>query len=57
MQGDYLTKDLRMVAYLDIVKSMTMKIKEFKIRQIPKKENKKADALANLASAFEFIYL
>ena len=32
-----------------------MKIKKFKIRQIPKEENKKVDTLANLASAFDFI--
>ncbi|GFS29093.1 hypothetical protein Acr_00g0005320 [Actinidia rufa] len=53
--GDYLTKDLRIVAYLDKVKAMSMKIKKFKIRQILREENKKADALTNLASIFEFI--
>ncbi|GFY90817.1 hypothetical protein Acr_07g0010140 [Actinidia rufa] len=55
VQGNYLAKDIRMVAYLDKVKNKSMKIKYFKIRQIPKEENKKADALANLASAFDFI--
>ena len=55
MQGDYLAKDLRMVAYLDEMKTISMKIKDFKIRQIPKEENKKANALADLASAFVFI--
>ena len=44
-----------MVACLDEVKAIPMKIKDFKIRQIPKEENKKVDALANLASAFDFI--
>ncbi|GFS34125.1 hypothetical protein Acr_00g0032390 [Actinidia rufa] len=44
-----------MVAYLDEVKAMLMKIKEFKICQISKEENKKVDALANLASAFDVI--
>ncbi|XP_057468138.1 uncharacterized protein LOC130757391 [Actinidia eriantha] len=53
--GDYLTKDIRMVAYLDEVKAISMKIKDFQIYQIPREENKKADALANLASAFDFI--
>ena len=43
------------MAYLDEVKVMSMRIKDFKIRQIPGEENKKADALANLASAFDFI--
>ncbi|GFZ01679.1 hypothetical protein Acr_15g0002880 [Actinidia rufa] len=37
------------------VKAMSAKIKEFKIHQIPREDNKKADALANLASIFEFI--
>ena len=55
VQEDYLAKDLRMVAYLDEVKNMSMKIKDFNILQISKEENKKADALANLVSAFDFI--
>ncbi|XP_057463832.1 uncharacterized protein LOC130753673 [Actinidia eriantha] len=55
VQGDYLAKDLRMVAYLDEVKTMSGRIRDFKICQIPREENKKADALANLASSFDFI--
>ena len=35
VQGDYLAKDLCMVAYLDKVKAMAMKIKDFRIQQIP----------------------
>ncbi|GFY99208.1 hypothetical protein Acr_13g0006090 [Actinidia rufa] len=55
VQGVYLAKDTRMVAYLDEVKTISGKIRDFKIRQIPREENKKADALANLASTFDFI--
>lgn len=55
VQGDYLAKDTRMIAYLGEVKAASTKIKFFKIRQIPREDNKKADALANLASTFEFI--
>ena len=44
-----------MVVYLDEVKAISMKIKDFKIRQISREENKKVDALANLASAFDLI--
>ena len=44
-----------MVTYLDEVKNISLKIKDFNIRQIPKEKNKKADALINLASAFNFI--
>ncbi|GFZ14660.1 hypothetical protein Acr_24g0008500 [Actinidia rufa] len=55
VQGDYLAQDLWMVAYLDEVKNMSMKIKDFKICQISRMENKKTDALANLTSTFDFI--
>ncbi|GFY89059.1 hypothetical protein Acr_06g0009990 [Actinidia rufa] len=55
VQGDYLAKDARMMAYLGEVKATSAKIKEFKIHQIPREDNKKADALVNLASTFEFI--
>ena len=34
---------------------MSMKVKAFKIHQIPIEENKKANVLANLASGFDFI--
>ena len=34
VQGDYLVKELQMVAYLDEVKAMLTKIKNFHIRQI-----------------------
>ena len=34
---------------------MSMKIKNFKILQIPREESKKANALANLVLAFDFI--
>ncbi|XP_057491365.1 uncharacterized protein LOC130777097 [Actinidia eriantha] len=55
VQGEYLAKDSRMITYLDEVKIMTGKIRNFKIRQIPREENKQVDALANLASSFNFI--
>ena len=34
VQGDYLTKDFRMVAYLDEVKTISMKIRDLRICQI-----------------------
>ena len=54
VQEDYLAKYLRMVAYLDEMKTISMKIKDFNIRQIPREENRKSNALANLASSFDF---
>ena len=55
VQEDYFVKDLWMVTYLNEVKTMSINIKDFKICQILIEENKKADALANLASTFDFI--
>ena len=55
VQGEYLARDTRMAAYLDEVKSMSQKIKNFTIRQILKKENIKVNTLANLASTFDFV--
>ena len=55
VQGDYLAKDTRMLAYLDEVKNIFRKIKYIKISQILREENKKANALANLASTFDFV--
>ena len=39
---------------MDKVKTISRKIKDFRIFQIPREESKKADALANLTSAFDF---
>ena len=44
-----------MMTYLEEVKSMSTRIRDFMISQIPREVNQKADALANLASTFEFI--
>ena len=55
VQGDYLAKDTRMLAHLGEVKNVSRKIKDFKICQIPKEENKKVDALANLALTFDVV--
>ena len=55
VQEDYLAKDLRIVAYLDEMRAMSMKIGDFKIRQISREENWKADTLTNLASSFDFV--
>ena len=40
---------------MDKVKTMSGKIKDFRICQIPRMKNKKVDALANLTSIFAFI--
>ena len=55
VQGDYLAKNTRMLAYLDEVNNVFRNIKDFKIHQIPREDNEKADALANLALTFDFV--
>ena len=55
VQRDYLAKDTRIVAYLDEVKAILEKIKDFRICQIPREKNKKDDALVNLTSTFDYI--
>ncbi|GJT16462.1 reverse transcriptase domain-containing protein [Tanacetum coccineum] len=39
-----------MVQYLEKVKTLTSNFKEFSIKQVPRSENKKADALSKIAS-------
>ncbi|GKD57839.1 reverse transcriptase domain-containing protein [Tanacetum coccineum] len=46
----YVTKEVDMVRYLEKVKALTDGFKAFTIKQIPRSENKKADALSKIAS-------
>ncbi|KAG7533112.1 Ribonuclease H-like superfamily [Arabidopsis thaliana x Arabidopsis arenosa] len=48
--GDYEAKDLRMEAYLEVVKGLSKEFKKFELIRIPRGENTTADALAALAS-------
>ncbi|KAG7548005.1 Integrase catalytic core [Arabidopsis suecica] len=48
--GDYEAKDLRMEAYLEVVKDLSKDFKKFELVRIPRGENTTADALAALAS-------
>ncbi|KAG7585759.1 Retrotransposon gag domain [Arabidopsis thaliana x Arabidopsis arenosa] len=48
--GDYEAKDLRMEAYLEVVKGLSKDFKKFELIRIPRGENTTADALAVLAS-------
>ncbi|GJS47076.1 reverse transcriptase domain-containing protein [Tanacetum coccineum] len=43
-------KESGMVQYLEKVKGLTSNFKEFSIKQVPRSENKKADALSKIAS-------
>ncbi|GJW78529.1 reverse transcriptase domain-containing protein [Tanacetum coccineum] len=50
VNGSYIAKESGMVQYLDKVKTLAKSFKEFSIKQIPRSENKKSDALSKIAS-------
>ncbi|GJX51427.1 reverse transcriptase domain-containing protein [Tanacetum coccineum] len=50
VNGSYIAKESGMVQYLNKVKTNWTKTQEFSIKQIPRSENKKADALSKIAS-------
>ncbi|GJV28755.1 reverse transcriptase domain-containing protein [Tanacetum coccineum] len=50
VNGSYVMKESGMVQYLEKVKTLTSNFKEFSIKQVPRSENKKADALSKIAS-------
>ncbi|KAK3036927.1 hypothetical protein RJ639_030892 [Escallonia herrerae] len=50
---DYEARNERMAQYLQLVKTLAVKLKNFTIRQIPRDQNTLADTLSRLASAEE----
>nr|GEY62535.1 hypothetical protein [Tanacetum cinerariifolium] len=50
VNGTYIAKEPGMIKYLEKIKSLTNMFKEFSIKQVPRWENKKADALSKIAS-------
>ncbi|GJX30248.1 reverse transcriptase domain-containing protein [Tanacetum coccineum] len=50
VNGSCIAKESGMVQYLDKVKTLAKSFKEFSIKQIPRSENKKADALSKITS-------
>nr|GEV35406.1 reverse transcriptase domain-containing protein [Tanacetum cinerariifolium] len=50
VNGTYVAKEADMIHYLEKVKALTGSFKAFSIKQIPRSENKKADALSKIAS-------
>ncbi|GJW20499.1 reverse transcriptase domain-containing protein [Tanacetum coccineum] len=50
VNGTYVAKEVDMIRYLEKVKTLTGSFKAFSIKQIPRSENKKADALSKIAS-------
>ncbi|GJX83441.1 reverse transcriptase domain-containing protein [Tanacetum coccineum] len=50
VNGIYIAKEPGMIKYLEKVKNLASDFKEFSIKQVPRGENKKADALSKMAS-------
>ncbi|GKB17792.1 reverse transcriptase domain-containing protein [Tanacetum coccineum] len=50
VNGFYVAKELGMIQYLNKVKTLARSFWEFSIKQVPRSENKKADALSKIAS-------
>ncbi|GJW85371.1 reverse transcriptase domain-containing protein [Tanacetum coccineum] len=50
VNGIYVAKELGMIKYLDKVKILASAFKEFSIKQVPRGENKKANALSKMES-------
>ena len=48
--GEYVAKEDNMVQYLDKTKSLIQGFDRFTIKQVPRGENRKADALSKIAS-------
>ncbi|GKB15777.1 reverse transcriptase domain-containing protein, partial [Tanacetum coccineum] len=50
VNGFYIAKEPAMIQYLEKVKTLSRSFKKFSIKQVPRSENKKADALRKIAS-------
>ncbi|GJY06887.1 reverse transcriptase domain-containing protein [Tanacetum coccineum] len=50
VNGSYVAKESGMVQYLEKVKMLASNLKEFSIKQVPRSENKKVDALSKITS-------
>ncbi|GJY17642.1 reverse transcriptase domain-containing protein [Tanacetum coccineum] len=50
VNGTYIAKETDMVRYLEKVKTLTNGFRMFTIKQVPRSENKKADALSKISS-------
>ena len=53
LSGEYQAKDVRMAAYVQVVKELMQHFEDVQITQVGRSYNSHADALANLASAID----
>ncbi|GKF03317.1 reverse transcriptase domain-containing protein, partial [Tanacetum coccineum] len=50
INGSYVAKEQSMIQYLEKAKALISSFKKFSIEQVPRSENKKADALSKITS-------
>ncbi|GKC92033.1 reverse transcriptase domain-containing protein, partial [Tanacetum coccineum] len=50
VNGSYIAKELGMIQYLEKVRALASNFRKFSIKQVPRSENKKANALSKIAS-------
>ncbi|XP_074291106.1 uncharacterized protein LOC141617873 [Silene latifolia] len=53
VNDEFIARDLKMIAYLKVAKELKQKLKDCKIKQIPRDQNVEADALATLGATFK----
>nr|GEU64152.1 reverse transcriptase domain-containing protein [Tanacetum cinerariifolium] len=56
VNGTYIAKEADMIKYIEKVRTLTNSFRMFSIKQVPRSENKKADALSKIAST-SFVHL
>ena len=56
LRGEYEDKNRRIEQYLKLAQSLMVGFKKFIVAQVPREENRMADALANLASSSLYPY-
>ncbi|XP_074301315.1 uncharacterized protein LOC141632693 [Silene latifolia] len=53
VNNEYVSRDLKMIAYLKVATEQKSKFRTFKITQVPRDQNVEADALATLRATFQ----
>ncbi|XP_074313889.1 uncharacterized protein LOC141649088 [Silene latifolia] len=57
VNNEYVARDSKMIAYLNVATEQKLKFRSFKITQVPRDQNVEADALATLGATFKPIEL
>ncbi|XP_074291076.1 uncharacterized protein LOC141617838 [Silene latifolia] len=57
MNDEYVARDSKMIAYLKVEKELKRKLRDCKLKQVPRDQNVEADALATLGATFKPVEL